>query len=231
VESNPTLQAMMGYDEEDLRGRHFAEYTHPDDVEKEQAYFDELRAGTRDRYQIEKRYVRKDGEVFWGRLTVSRHEGNRVIGMVEDIDEQKRQEKELRAAKEEAERLNRMKSAFLANMSHEIRTPLTSILGFAEAIEGETESLEPPVEALALEPLAEFAGLIQRSGRRLMGTLNSVSNLSRLEAGEMSLAAEPVDLAGQAEQMEGSIDVETEEGEGSCFIVRLQAAEGEPSDA
>jgi PAS domain S-box-containing protein len=195
LESNPAFQAMMGYDEEDLRGRHFAEYTHPDDAEKEQAYFDELRAGVRDRYQLEKRYVRDDGDVFWGRLTVSRHEANRVIGMVEDIDEQKRQEKELRAAKEEAERLNRMKSAFLANMSHEIRTPLTSIIGFADAIGEEVEALE---EDTSSSPLDHFAELIEESGHRLLETLDAVLNLSRLEAGEMELSLEPVNLVDEA---------------------------------
>jgi len=54
--------------------------------------------------------------------------------MVEDIDDRKRQKQQLKAAKEKAEEMHRLKSAFLANMSHEIRTPLTSILGFAEAI-------------------------------------------------------------------------------------------------
>ncbi|PSQ89910.1 MAG: ATPase, partial [Bacteroidetes bacterium QS_4_64_154] len=101
-------------------------------------------------------------------------------------------------AKTEAEEANQMKSAFLANMSHEIRTPLTNILGFAEAIEEETEGLEPPVEAGDLRPLGTFAGLIQRGGRRLMETLTSILTLSELEAGEMELEAEPVDLGAQA---------------------------------
>nr|WP_272508117.1 histidine kinase dimerization/phospho-acceptor domain-containing protein [Salinibacter ruber] len=76
----------------------------------------------------------------------------------------------------------------LANMSHEIRTPLTSILGFAEAIEEETQGLEPPVKTGDIEPLGKFAGLIQRSGQRLMETLTGVLNLSRLESGEMNLS-------------------------------------------
>ncbi|WP_251941678.1 PAS domain S-box protein [Salinibacter ruber] len=106
-------------------------------------------------------------------------------------------EGELVSAKEEAERLNRMKSAFLANMSHEIRTPLTSIIGFAEVIGDEATSLlehsdSPPDAVTALD---QFADLIEESGHRLLETLDTVLNLSRLEAGEMELDCSPLDLA------------------------------------
>jgi signal transduction histidine kinase len=118
--------------------------------------------------------------------------------MVENIDDRKRQEEQLLAAKEEAERMNRLKSAFLANMSHEIRTPLTSILGFAEAI-GKEVGDTASVDDIDLSALSEFSGLIERSGRRLMETLNGVLNLSKLEAGEMNLTLEPVNLATEVE--------------------------------
>jgi PAS domain S-box-containing protein len=100
IRSNPALQDMLGYSKEELRDCHFAELTHPDDLEKDKALFEEVAAGERDRYQIEKRYVRKDGEVFWGRLTVSRHGEERVIGMLEDIDEQKAAKADLRRSQE-----------------------------------------------------------------------------------------------------------------------------------
>ncbi|MCS3649974.1 signal transduction histidine kinase [Salinibacter ruber] len=113
-------------------------------------------------------------------------------------------EKALRAAKEEAERARteaevardqaeeaaRLKSAFLANMSHEIRTPLTSIIGFAEALGDEVGDGNGNT--------SRFAGLIERSGRRLLDTLDGVLNLSKLEAGQMGLETEPVDLVTKA---------------------------------
>ncbi len=109
-------------------------------------------------------------------------------------------EGELVSAKEEAERLNRMKSAFLANMSHEIRTPLTSIIGFAEVIGDEATSLSEysgsPSDAVTT--LDQFASLIEESGHRLLETLDTVLNLSRLEAGEMELDCSPLDLADEA---------------------------------
>jgi PAS domain S-box-containing protein len=110
-------------------------------------------------------------------------------------------EERLLEAKEEAERASRVKSSFLANMSHEIRTPLTSILGFAEAIGEETSRLTERSDASELRSLAEFARLIEKSGQRLMDMLTGVLNLSKLEAGEMDLTPERVDLAIEAEDV------------------------------
>ncbi|WP_251965607.1 PAS domain S-box protein [Salinibacter ruber] len=144
--------------------------------------------------------------------------------LAQDITEDVRKERELMSAKKAAEEANRMKSSLLANMSHEIRTPLTSILGFAEMIEEETGSLEPPAEAGGLQPLGEFAGLIQKSGQRLMDTLTGVLNLSQLEAGAMDLASDPVDLSEQAREVAGELRPRAE-AEG----LRLQVqAGGEP---
>ncbi len=108
------------------------------------------------------------------------------------IIERLEQEETLREAKEEAEEAARLKSAMLANMSHEIRTPLTSIIGFAEAL-GEEDRQEGAS--------SRFAKLIEKSGRRLLYTLDGVLNLSKLEAGQMALEAQPVDLADQVQDV------------------------------
>src|SRR5690606_34116498 len=91
------------------------------------------------------------------------------------------------AALKEAEQANQLKSLFLANMSHEIRTPLTGIIGFAAILAEESTG-----------HLREFSELIERSGRRLMNTLNSVLDLSRIEAGELKLELRRLDLGAEA---------------------------------
>lgn len=214
LEANPVLSKMMQYTVDEMEGTHFAKLTHPEDVDTDQQRFEELVAEERDHYQMEKRYVRADGSVFWGRLTVSRHEGRgegQVVGMVEDIDDQKRYEAELREAKEDAERMNRLKTAFLANMSHEIRTPLTSIIGFAEAIGDEVGELQERLDSPELGSLSRFSGLIKQGGERLMETLDAVLNLSKLEAGEMELTIEPVDLASEVEEAADLFERQAEE--------------------
>jgi diguanylate cyclase (GGDEF)-like protein/PAS domain S-box-containing protein len=105
TESNPALQRMLGHDEEELRGKHFAEVMYPDDVEECTRLFDRLVAGELDHFRLEKRYVRKDGGVMWGLLTSSavrdgRGELRFMVGMVEDITERKRAEEVLREAED-----------------------------------------------------------------------------------------------------------------------------------
>jgi signal transduction histidine kinase len=118
-----------------------------------------------------------------------------LVGMGVDISEQKRREAQLREAKQEAEKARaeaeeaaRLKAAMLANMSHEVRTPLTSVIGFAEVLVGE---LDGQSEA--------FAENILQSSQRLMQTLDSVLQLSKLDAGEYDTAPEPLDLAAVTE--------------------------------
>lgn len=199
VDSNPALQSMLHYEGTTLQGRHFEKLIYADDLSTNQHLFSQLVDGARNSYEIEKRFVREDGDVFWGNLTVSRHEGPgeaTVIGMIENVDDRKRKKLKLREAKEEAEEMNRLKSAFLANMSHEIRTPLTSILGFAEAIGNATN--DPDSDD---EPIEEFAKRISKSGTRLLETLDSVLDLSRLESGSMSLSPKPVELTEEVKEM------------------------------
>ncbi|MCS4057913.1 PAS domain S-box-containing protein [Salinibacter ruber] len=157
----------------------------------------------------------------------------RIRGTIQDITERKEREGALRAAKEEAEEArreaeearreaeeaSRLKSALLANMSHEIRTPLTSIIGFAEMLGREASGLELPGDS----PLPGYASTIERSGKRLLETLNGVLNLSKLQAGQMEMEAGPVDLTQQArlaaeelrpEAEEKGIELELETGGG-----------------
>jgi diguanylate cyclase (GGDEF)-like protein/PAS domain S-box-containing protein len=103
IEVNDALCRTVGYSHEELLSKTFVDITHPDDVDADVAYLQELVLGERDSYEMEKRYIRKDGSEIWILLTVSvvRDQMGRAlhfISQILDIDERKRAELRLREA-------------------------------------------------------------------------------------------------------------------------------------
>jgi two-component system, NarL family, sensor histidine kinase UhpB len=106
IKCNPTLQRMLGYSEEELGRMLFTEFTHPDDCDLDMGLYRELIAGKLDKYEIEKRYLRKNGQVVWGLLNVSLIRDSSgtpkyAVGMVEDITVRRRATEELRRSFEQ----------------------------------------------------------------------------------------------------------------------------------
>jgi len=95
MQANTAVCAMSGYSEAELQQRYDSQNVYPEDLNVGAELFEELLTGKRDSYSVEKRYVRKNGEVFWALLTLSAvrdDDGNPIylVGLIEDIDEQKR---------------------------------------------------------------------------------------------------------------------------------------------
>jgi signal transduction histidine kinase len=113
-------------------------------------------------------------------------------------------DRELRRALIEAQTANRAKTEFLAKMSHELRTPLNAIIGFADLL----------VDRSACPGLAEqhsdFAEEIRCSGRHLLGLINDVLALSKIEAGQRDLAPAPIPVAGLFAEMRRATAAEAE---------------------
>ena len=138
-----------------------------------------LRQGSESR---EWHYVRKDGSTLLVNLTVTviRDENNQPIGYVGvayDVTEEKQAAAALQAAKLAAEAASQAKSDFLANMSHEIRTPMNAVLGMAHLLDG------TPLSALQ----REYLGMINQSGKALLGVINDILDFSKIEAGKLEL--------------------------------------------
>ena len=89
---NPALCSMLGFSEKEMRNKHCVDFSPPEDAEKDWALFQQLRAGSINQYQLEKRYSRSDGSLFWGRLSLSllnSRPSPLVIAMVEDVTAKK----------------------------------------------------------------------------------------------------------------------------------------------
>jgi len=109
-------------------------------------------------------------------------------------DRQLQVQSDLRDMKDVAVQANRAKSEFLATMSHELRTPLNAIIGFSEFIK--TETLGP----INVPRYRDYLNDIHNSGTHLLSIINDILDMSKIEAGEMTVAEEAVDLADTAEK-------------------------------
>ena len=112
-------------------------------------------------------------------------ESNKLL--YQEILERKKIEEALKEAKEAAEAANLAKSQFLANMSHELRTPLNAIIGYSEMLEEEAEELEN-------DGFVSDLNKIHAAGKHLLGLINDVLDISKIEAGKMELFLETFDL-------------------------------------
>lgn len=109
-------------------------------------------------------------------------------GSIEDITQRKENEVQLKEAKVHSDMASRAKSEFLANISHELRTPLNSIIGFSEIIRNEVFG---PIEP---KSYTEYASNIYDSGKHLLGIINQILDISRIDAGERELNESLVDV-------------------------------------
>ncbi|HAJ89791.1 MAG TPA: PAS domain-containing sensor histidine kinase, partial [Rhodospirillaceae bacterium] len=144
-------------------------------------------------YEMEFRIIRPTGEarfiVLQGRCeTDAEGDVSALFGIMQDVTERNQYERELREAKESAERAYAAKSQFLANMSHELRTPLNAIIGFSEMMQ--RQMLGP----IGTEKYLDYIGGIRESGEHLLDMITDILDMSKIEAGKYTLDIEDFNL-------------------------------------
>jgi len=142
---------------------------------------------------------RRDGAIIWiseNARAVRDWQGRLVFyeGTVEDVTARMQADEDLRHALSEAEEASRTKTAFLAAMSHELKTPLNSVLGFSEILK--TEMLGP----IGKPAYREYAENIHNSGKRLLAVINNILDVTRLQAGAITLDARVLAVRDLAEE-------------------------------
>jgi two-component system cell cycle sensor histidine kinase PleC len=123
------------------------------------------------------------------RVVMRRLPDGSTVGTRTDITDLRRRELQLDAARQEAETANRTKSRFLATMSHELRTPLNAVIGFSDVLRSE---LFGPVGSPKYRDYAEH---IHDSAQHLLTVLSDILDMSKVEAGKVTLNEEPFDVA------------------------------------
>jgi PAS domain S-box-containing protein len=192
----------FGKTREELIGQTFQPLVHPDDIGPTLEAMKRLETPPY-RVSMEQRAMTRNGWrwLAWEDYAIRSEAGEtlEIQAVGRDVTAMKEAQSKLETAlgeaqeaRERAEEANRTKSEFIANITHEIRTPMNAILGFSEILR----------DRLAEAPEAtRYLDTIQASGAALMGIINDLLDLSKIESGRMELSPEPVRLRPLAEEV------------------------------
>jgi PAS domain S-box-containing protein len=235
--ANQRLTQMLGYTEAELQELTFGDLTYPDDNKLSAERVEQVMTGELPYIIVEKRYVRKNGEIMWAQANVSlfpgQLNGRKVrITIVQDITERKRAElalnqlnteleqrvtdrtAELSAANERLTELDRLKSKFIADVSHELRTPLTVLNTRVYLLERSRP-----------EQWDGYLTSLRDQIERLTRFVNTILDLSRLELGGGKIEFSPVDLNEVVEQVSDAL---APRAESSGLRLNVECSHGLP---
>src|SRR3954468_3400479 len=200
IDVNPAFERIVGYEKADLLSATAEDLTHPDDVNLDISELGDLLDRRQTSYQVEKRYLRSDGQEIWVQLNVAlvRNEDGtpryfiyQILDVTQRHDSQRHLEEALltsERANAELRRADEMKDQLISLASHELRTPLTVIRGFAETLLRRYDAMR---QGDRLEAFAAIA----RQARRLDILVRDLLTLSELRAGAIQPLSVPTPLS------------------------------------
>jgi len=217
IETNPATRKLLGYSREEITGKPFIDFVHPDD---QQDTLDEVekRFKKSSSTNFENRYRHKNNVyvlLSWD-ASYNNEEGT-IYATARDITNERRIESELIEAKEQAEESDRLKSAFLSNMSHEIRTPMNGILGFSDLLK---------TPNLSGKEQKQYISIIEKSGKRMLNILNDIVSFSKIESGLMEVNIQEANINDQIDFVFSFFKPEIE-GKGLRFLIKKPLVEKE----
>lgn len=176
---NPALCSLLGYSEAELLELDFQKLTHPSDLENDLSHLSRLIEGHIQSYTIKKRYVRANGSIMWGQLSVglvrdSSGNPDHLVSQVVDITEQ--------------QQLDQLRSRFVSVVTHELRTPLTSVLGALSLLE---LSDDPSIS----DDMQRLLFIAKTNGERLHVMINEILDFQKFSTHDVSLSLAPHRLA------------------------------------
>src|SRR5579864_7452622 len=172
---SPSWERVLGYRIEDLTSSPFLDFVHPDDQAATLAEMEKLTAG-QNTISFENRYRARDGSYRWMQWNATPF-GDLIYAAARDNTERKGAEEKIQLLREQAEAANQAKSEFLARMSHEIRTPLNVLIGMGELLERTALNAEQ----------RQYVRILEKSGSNLQTLINDLLDLSKVEAGRVTL--------------------------------------------
>ncbi len=185
LEANEAACNFYGYTNAEITKKSVFEFNIKNTSEL-QVLLGKVRSGDQNHFVFQhklKNGVVKDVELYTGILNRKKKEV--FYSVIHDISDKIKALKELEKAKEKAEESDRLKSAFLANMSHEIRTPMNAILGFGALLQD---------EEIGNDERNQFVDIINSSGYSLLEIINDIIEMSKIEAGQISINKKPTDV-------------------------------------
>jgi len=218
--ASPATLALLGRLPEEITGLAVQSLAHPDDLPAVEAALADSsyhgRAGS-----AEVRLRHRDGHFVWTEIRcrpaqIGLGEPADIVAVTRDITERKGHERALVEARDVALDASRAKTRFLANMSHELRTPLNAIIGFSEVMTREMFGVLSP-------RYQEYSRLIHESGAHLLDLINSVLDMSKIEAGKFELVEELFDLEETADSAVRYLKIPAER---SGVALKLNVAPG-----
>ncbi len=192
LNANAAFCNMIGYSEEELQNKKWADYTYPDDVEINRRILENIISGKEKSARWEKRYLHKNGSITWVDIHtfLLRDENGdplHFITTVNDISARKKAEAENLQKNAELEKINAEKDKYFSILAHDLRSPISSFMGLAEI-------LSEDISVMAINEVEEITKLLHLSATNLFQLLENLLEWSILKRGNFEFAPQETSL-------------------------------------